>query len=88
MLLPFEHHACQSTRHIGPGIDIDAIREDLGPAGWGVAVNDPFPEIHLAIEKLVTDPKEILVILAIEGYARPNTRVAQEERSGTRRGSQ
>ena len=57
MPLAFENHAGQSTRHIGSGIDVDSIRQDFGCISWGMAVNDPLPEIHWAVEKFVANPQ-------------------------------
>ena len=57
MPLAFENHARQSTCHIGTCINVDAIGQDLGCVGGGMAVNDPLPKIDCAVEKLVANPQ-------------------------------
>ena len=67
MLLPFENQTCQSTRHIGPGVDIDPIGKTSGLVGSGVAMNDAFAEVHFASEKLLSDPQQILWRFDVQG---------------------
>ena len=88
MLLAFEHKACQSTRHIGAGVDVDPVRQHFGPVGRSMAMNDALAEVYFAIEKLLSDPQQILGILPIEGDAGPDTGMTQEVRSGARTCSQ
>ena len=41
-------------------------------------MHDDFSEIYSAIEKLFTDPQQILLRLALKWNAGPDSRVAQE----------
>ena len=49
-------------RHIGSGINVDSIRQNFGRRGWGMAVNDPLPEVHGTVEEFFADPSRSLTL--------------------------
>ena len=52
-----EYGARQPSGGEGTGIDINPVRQYLGPLGWRMPVNDDLAEIYRAFQKLIPDPQ-------------------------------
>jgi hypothetical protein len=76
--IALDNQAGQPASRKSPGVDIDAIRQDLRLRHRGVAMDDDFSKILGAGEELVADPQQILAGLTAERNTRPDPGVAQE----------
>jgi hypothetical protein len=61
----FQNDARQTSRSEGASVDINSVRENLRSRYRRVTMNDNFPEIDIAVQKLVPYPKKIVFILSI-----------------------
>src|SRR5258708_23682890 len=72
-------NAGKSSRAPRPGVDVDSVRPDVGMRHRRMAVNDNHAVVLYRVEKLVTNPEQILQILLLDRDARPNTGMNQKE---------
>src|SRR4051794_40213840 len=63
---PLDDEAGQQVGEEGPGIDADAMGEDLRPAGGRVAMHDQPPSAIAAVEEGIADPHQVLRILLLQ----------------------
>jgi hypothetical protein len=75
----FDDQASQPAGRIGAGIDVDAVWPDVGLADRRVPVDDDLPEVVLAKEKVVADPKQVFIALLLKGNARFHSGMDEEE---------
>lgn len=60
----------QVSGRVGSGVDVDAVRADIGRADRRMTVNDIFAEALLGGQEFLADPEQIRILLAIERDAR------------------
>ena len=66
---PFEHNAGQSARCESCSVYIHAIGQNLRLINRGMAVNHDLAKIQLAFQEFVSDPKQVRLVLKLEGDA-------------------
>jgi hypothetical protein len=65
-VVTFDRNACQNSGSPCPGIDIDAVPENLGMLHGRVAVDNNFAVILRRVEEFVTNPEQIFGPLLLD----------------------
>src|SRR5437773_4386414 len=69
----------QATRLPRAGVDVDAVGPDVGMRHWCVSMHDEFAVVFIRVEKLVTNPGEIIAVLVLEGNAGADASVHEQK---------
>ena len=77
-LVTLQHQTCEPSSRKGASVDVNTIGANIGPFPWCVTVDDDLAEILFVQQKIVSDPKQILLALLNERNARSNARVSEK----------
>jgi len=61
----------QIARRVGAGVDINTVRTYVRCTDGGMSVNNIFSKALFADEKILADPKQIVLLLLRQGDPRP-----------------
>ena len=61
------------------GVDVDAVLSDVGMRHRRVAMNDKFSVVLRRVEKLMTNPEQIVEVLPLDRNARANPGMDEQE---------
>jgi hypothetical protein len=80
----FDSDTSQSSRVPRPGVDVDPVMTNIGIRHRRMAVNDKFSVILFRVEKLVTNPEQVLDILLLPRDVGTDTGMYKQEISATK----
>ena len=78
---PFALHRQQSqiASRIGPCVDINSVRSNIGFGHGRMAVHNEFAKVLFTFKELMSDPKQVFFALLPQRYPRPDAGVRKEE---------
>ena len=79
-----DRDAGESSRPPRSGVDVDSVLPDIGMRHWRVAVNDEFTVVLCRVEKLMTNPEQIVVVLLLDRDVRANAGMHEQEISAAK----
>ena len=77
-LIALQHEAAQSSRRVGPSVDIDAVASNIHGLRRSVSVHNDLAKILFMREEFLSNPKQILLTLPIEGNSGADSRVREK----------
>src|SRR6516164_8144913 len=77
-LVTLQHQTREPSGRKSDSVEVNPIGANIGPFPWGVTVDDDLAEILFVQQKIVSDPKQILLALLNERNARSNARVNEK----------
>ena len=69
----------EKTGGIGPCVDVDVVRSNIGFGHRGMTVHDELAEIFFTLKELIADPKQVFFALLSQRHAWPDSCVNKKE---------